>query len=459
MLSKSDRIIFSKKLVEAPFLISRAQQGKSAIEAEKAKAQQLDDAHKNLVDSKNVLINKYQAELGNITGYPRSTLTEQDFLDAASFVQGNSLYPNDPNNPPPSTAPKIWTKTKPYARNKAVGKFNNEQYGSQVDGDEPLISSILADISSYQGSFTDVELTTGQSCNAGGTCSLPAYTTQPTCVANGGTWTSGPDVIANNATIQSNMASLIDKVTRLKTVLTAELGNIYTSDPDPTRAAAAAAAVNDVNNNIMPAINTWLGYASFNTAHGQTTCVGFYAYNSNLLAPTKMHSTQLNALKAALQARQTFASTRKGQVQGYLGLITQSLDDGSATGSGFYFERWGFIGLRLNMLGGSLVQVKSYDRSSVAQDEQIANMQAAAATYASVLRCSILAAPTNGTKYVQLASSSGLSVGDSLYLVSDTQEEMPLRVVAISGNRITVGQDIPAKYRPEEFARIYKDIS
>lgn len=459
MLSKSDRIIFSKKLVEAPFLISRAQQGKAAIEAEKAKAQQLDDAHKNLVDSKSALINKYQAEIGNLTGYPRSTLIEQDFADAAGFVQGNSLYPNDPNNPPPSTAPKIWTKTKPYARNKAVGKFNNEQYGSQVDGDEPLISSILADIASYQGSFTDIELTTGQSCNAGGTCSLPAYTTQPTCVGNGGTWTTGPDVIANNPAIQSDMASLIDKVSRLKTVLTAELNNIYTADADPARAATAAAAVNDINNNIMPAINTWLGYASFNTAHGQTTCVGFYAYNSNLLAPTKMHSTQLNALKAALQARQTFVSTRKGQVEGYLGLVTQNLDDGSATGSGFYFERWGFIGLRLNMLGGSLIQVKSYDRSSAAQDEQIANMQAAAATYASVLRCSILAAPSNGTKYLQLASAAGVSVGDSMYIVSDTQEEMPLRVVAVTGNRITVGQDIPAKYRPEEFARVYKDIS
>jgi hypothetical protein len=451
--------MFSKKLVEAPFLIARMQSCKIAIEAEKAKAQKLDDAHKNLVDSKTNLINYYQAEIANLTGYPREILVEQDFQDAASFVLGNSLYPNNPNNPPPSTAPNIWTKTKPYAKNKAVGKFFNEQYGTQIDGDDPLLASILADIASYQSAFTDIELTTGQSCNAGGTCSFPAYTTQPDCTSHGGTWTSGPDIIANNPTIQSNMSSLISKVNRLKVVLTVELGNIYTADPDPARAATAAAAVNDINNNIMPAINTWLGYTSFNTAHGQTTCVGFYSYDSNLLAPTKMHNTQLNALKLAFQARQAFVSTRESQINGYIGSITQNLNDGSAIGNGFYFERWGFIGLRLNMLGGSLIQAKGYDRSSASQDEQIANLQASIAIYSSILTCSILAAPSSGTKYIQLASVIGLSEGDNLYIVSDTQEELPIKIVSIQGNRITVGQNIPAKYRPEDFARIYKDIS
>ena len=89
MLSQSDRIIFSKKLVEAPFLISRMQQGKAAVEAEKAKIKQLDDAHKNLVDGKTNLINHYQAEIANLTGYPRSTLVEQDFQRIYSPMQRN----------------------------------------------------------------------------------------------------------------------------------------------------------------------------------------------------------------------------------------------------------------------------------------------------------------------------------------------------------------------------------
>jgi hypothetical protein len=241
--------------------------------------------------------------------------------------------------------------------------------------------------------------------------------------------------------------------------LLAELSLIYTADPDPTRAAAAQAAVNDINNNILPAINTWLAYSDFDTSHGQTTCVGFYAYNVNLLGSTKLRPAELNAFKAAISARLSFEMARQNQINGYLGTITQNLSTGDATGSGFYFERWQLIGLRLNILGGSLIEVKGLTDSANAQDQQIAAINTAVNIYESLVRASILAAPTNGTKFVQLKSAAGFGVGDNIFIVADDQEEIVRTIEAIDGNRLTLGQPVPAKYRPESLGRAYKDIS
>src|SRR6185369_9395356 len=97
-----------------------------------------------------------------------------------------------------------------------------------------------------------------------------------------------------------------------------------------------------------PALNTWLAYSDFNTAHGQTTCAGFNAYNSNLLAPTKLHSTQLSALSTALSSRSSFVTTRISQLDTNLGTIVQDVSTGDLTSSsGLYGQRYGFLSLRL----------------------------------------------------------------------------------------------------------------
>jgi hypothetical protein len=457
-LSQDDRIAFSKKIVETPFLIAAINRSKQSLEIEKAKAQKLDGGHKNLVDGRTTLINAYQLELTKLDGNTRSTLTESDQQDAANFVVGNHLYPNDPNNPPPSTAPMVWTKTKPYARNKAVGKFYNEAYTSTTkEGD--FISAVQAEITNIQGTYHIMEQVTGQNCVSTGSCSLPAYTTQPTCVGNGGIWTPGSDLIATYPAMQTALSTLITKVNDLKTFLQGEAAVVCLSDTDATRSAQNQAALNNINNVIIPAIDAWLAVTNFNTAHGQTTCVGFYAYNASLLAPTKLSTTIINTLLTALTTRTSFVSTRSSQLSGYLGSITQNLSTGDTTGTGLYFERWSFVQLRLNLLGGSLITIKGFDRGQTAQEDQITNLNAAKATYELILKCSAFAAPATGTKYLNVKSSAGFSVGDSVFVMADDQQEIVRTIEAINGNRITFGQPIPANYRDSSFGRIYKDLS
>lgn len=458
-LSQDDRIAFSKKIVEAPFTIAAINKSKETIQIEKQKIEKLDNGHKNLVDGRTVEVDAYQGELIKLDGITRSNLTNQDQEDAANFVLGNNLYPNDPQNPPPSTAPQVWTKTKPYARNKAVGKFYNENYGATVTKESDLISAVTSAITNIQGTYHIMEQVTGENCvTIPGSCSNPLYTSEATCLLNGGTWTPDTDLIATYPAVQTDLTNLITAVNTLRTFLLSELPLIYTSSFDATRNTESQAAIDDINNVIIPAIDTWLALPDFNNAHGQTTCVGFYAYNASLLAPTKLSSTYISTFVSALSTRLSFASTRQSQLTTYLGSVTQDLSTGNFTGSGLYYERWSFIGLRLNMLGGSLITLRGFERAQGAQDDQISNITTAKATYELILRCTAFSAPATGTKYLSVKSTSGFSVGDNVFVMADNQQELVRTIEAIEGNRIIFGQIIPANYRENSFGRVYKDI-
>jgi hypothetical protein len=431
-LSKEDRITFSKKIVSAEVEKIGIESSKQKIMAEKQKAFDLDQANKKLVDSKTVLIDPYQVELSRYTGVLRLSLTEADIQDAANLVLGNSLYPNDPQNPPPSLAPQIWTQPKPYARTKAVGKQNNESYPAAVPAEQSFLSDILNSITTIETNYTLIQRVTGQKC------------------------TPSPDTIATYTALQTDYNTLVSQVNNLKTYVLATQPLILTNDPVPARQAQNNAAISDINT-VVAAINTWLALTPFNTSHGQTTCAGFNAYNPALLGATRLQSGDLTALKNAILSRQAFVNTRVTQIDTNLGSLTQNLTNGDVTGSGLYLERWNFLLLRLNSFGGSLSAFKGFDKAINAQNAMQAQIDLSKNTYSTLLTASILSAPSNGTKILHLKNIGDIVSGDNIFLVSDSQEEMQLTVASVDGNKITVNREVPAKYRPAEFARVYKD--
>lgn len=475
MLSQEDRIAFTKKIVEGPALIASVTQSKASISVELTKARALDNAHKNLVDGKTAVINAYQAELIKLDGITRSNLTEQNIQDAANLVLGNSLYPNNINSPPPSLAPNLWTQTKPYAKNLAIGQFYTEAYGASVPKESDSVSPVSAAIASIEALYTAIQRTTGQHCLPGningGVCSLPSYTTQSTCIAatpTPGVWTPASihDQIVTYPEVVTALADLVTKLNTYKSYLQAEVATVYLADKDPTRKTQNQAAADYINNTTIPAINAWLALADFdtNTFYPMTmilenTCLSWNAYDYTTLGPTKLQPSQINILKSAISARAAFVGTRQTQLISYLGSITQDPSTGETTGSGLYFERWSFIQLRLNMLGGSLFALKGYERAGKAQDEQISNIKLANASYALFLTCSQFQSPATGTKYVSVKDASKFAVGDNVYIVSNSQPEIGITIAAIVGNRIEFGQIVPANYREGEFARVYKDLS
>lgn len=454
-LSKLDRIAFSKKIVSAESEKAGIESSKQKINVEKQKAYELDQANKRLVDAKTALIDSYHTELSRYNGILRTSLTESDIQDAGDIKLGNFLYPNNPQNPPPSTAPQIWTQPKPYSRNKAVGKQFDETYPAAAIAEQNKISDVLASIATVEA-YPLIQRVTGQSCETGGSCSLPLYTNPTSCASNGGTWTSGPDVISANPALQADYTTLLGQINDLKTYVLATQALILTNDPVSLRQTQNNTAISNVTT-VVGFIDAWLALTAFNTSHGQTTCSGFNSYNPALLGATRLQSGNLTNLKNAILARQAFVGTRITQLDTNLGTINQNLSNGDATGSGLYFERWGFLGLRLNFFGGSLLSFKGFDKSIAAQNALQSQIDLAKTTYSQLLTCTILSAPSNGTKILHLKNKGDLAPGDSIFLVSESQEETKLTIVSIDGNRIVVDKEVPAKYRPAELARIYKD--
>jgi hypothetical protein len=463
-LSQADRLAFSLNIVTAPGKLAAFNASQAQTAAEIQKLVNLDAANKGLFDTPNNLTTAYQSEMNMLDGNLRTTIAEQNIQDAASRVIQNYFFPNDQSVTVPDLVANhnVWIRIPPFALSYAIGKNYTEGYGTtQKEAD--LITPILTLISSAT-SFTNIELTTGQSCAPSGTCSLgPTYTTQAACIAatpTPGVWTPGPDVIANDPAIQTLKTNLVAAVNAYKAFLQAEVAVIVTNDPNSTNQAQNNAAINNINNVIIPALNTWLAYVDFNTAHGQTTCAGFNAYNSNLLAPTKLHSVQLSALQTAINTRNSSLATRISQLQTVLGTITQDLTTGELTSSsGLYGKRYGFLLLRLHTLDGSLSKLKALQNGKGAQDSIKANITNTKNTYMSILPTSILAAAGNGTPSISVADASFLSPGDTVYVAADNQDELQRAVKAITGNTIVLNDVIPAKYAPSSNARIYKDIS
>lgn len=439
-LSKEDRISFSRQIVGADASKAIIESSKQKLLAEKAKAYDLDQANKRLLDSKSSLIDPYQNELGRYNGIFRISLTETDINNSANFVLGNYLYPNDSNNIPPSLAPSLWTKSKPYARTAAVGKNLLEAYPASVSAEQSKITTILSTINTIETSYTLIQRVTGQIC-------VPGTVTPPV-----------PDSIQTYTALVNNYNTLLSAINDLKTYVLATQPLILTADSNSARQTDNNTAISDINT-IVSAINVWLALTAFKTSHGQTTCAGFNSYNPALLGATRLQSGNLTTLKTAITARQTFVGTRVTQLGTNLGSITQDISTAEATGTGLYFERWNLLQLRLNLFGGSLTALNGFDRTIAAQDSQQAQVDLSKNTYQTFLLVSAFSAPSNGTKVLHLKSAAGLSAGDNVYVVSETQEEISRTIQSVEGNRVTVGVEVPAKYRPEEGARLYKDIS
>ena len=457
MLSKDDRIAFSLKIVKTDKEIIGLQKSKIGIQSQQDSFAKLDAANKRLFDPINTVVNSYQLELNYLTGQTHTTITEDDIQNAAKKIIRNYFFPNDPLTSVPSLSASnnVWIKLRPFALNFALGKNYSESYTATTK-EQDLINDALAFISNAS-SYTDIQNTSGQHCSAGGTCSNPSYTDQPTCVLNGGIWTPGSDAIISFPEVQTLKTDLVNTINSLKALLLAEVAIIVTDDADSGRQAQNNAAINDINNAIIPALDSWLAYADFNTAHGQTTCAGFNSYNANLLAPTKLHSTELSALQTALNTRLTFDSTRLGQLNTYLGTIAQDITTGEITSSsGFYGQRYSFLILRLDTLSGSLIRLQGMNSQVSAQDSLIQDLIDTRNIYETVVRASLFSAPASGTSILHLKDASFLSQGDTVYVMAEGQEELLRAVKSINGNAVTLNDIIPSKYRPNEFGRLYK---
>lgn len=459
MISQDDRIAFSLQIVSADSQVKALDQAKVQLQAQVDKLQKLDIANKNLFDPVTALVAGYQAERALLSGVARTTFAEQDIQDSALKKVRNFFFPNDIATTVPALAGSnnVWTQVAPFALGYGVGLNYSQGTAGAVTKEGDLINAVLTLITSASA-YMDIELTSGENCISGGTCSISMYTDQATCVANSGIWTpNGTSVIGPYADVIALKSSLVTAVGNLVTFLTSEAAAIVTNDPNSanqTQNTAALAALTA----LQAAITTWNSYPDFQPVPGTvTTCMQFYAYDPTLLAPTKLHSTQLSTLQSTLTSRLTAITSRIGQLDTVLGTVSQNVTDGTVTGSGLYFKRYGLLSLRLNALNGSLIQLTGLKTASGAQASIKASTIQMKATYLTVLPTSAFSANATGTPFVNLLDPSQFQVGDTVWVYSETQEELVRAIKAINGNQITLNDQVPAKYTIGNRVRMYKE--
>lgn len=440
-LSSQDRISLSKQIVYsvAQFLASKLAQ--TNIQSAATTAGNLDSANKSLFDTQNTSVNNYQGELSYLTGLNYTPVTETDMTNSAQRVAGNYFYPSG------------WTLTVPKATTTGQGlPTSSASHGAE--------STQITTVNTQIAAINTIFLTLG-----------PSSALSP---------------------LKTALATLSTDLTTYNSFLSTEQGAIITSDP--YHASDATAAVSNITT-IQTAITT------FQTAISTvlTAMTGFVLYPApsdpgyaTFVAALTDFQTAMSTFQTALGtstsstgSRYAFTSTRTGQLQGYLGSLSQ---DGSGvvtsgvTSNGSYYARWQLIQARLNLMTGSLTQQQGLSKSAGFQSSTQSSISSNLNTWFNALVASQFTADSNGTTIINVNAANyyannitgvtppvntptnWFANGDTVYVAADNQAEITTTISSIfsssgGGQQITLADPIPITYLKTQYARLYKVVS
>jgi hypothetical protein len=438
-LSKDERISISEKIVSIPIENANSDNTIKQLQVALTDAQAKDTSNKGLIDRVTPFVNGYQNEKEQIDGNVLVEMTEQNIIDAANKKLRNFFFPNDSTIALPSIPDGIWKNFQSFSGTIAIGKKYTEDYDS-IDNEQSALSDILDFINTAE-TFTDVTRVTGEFCED---TSVPPNPPS--------------EEVVNDPVIQQLLIDLKARVDALQTILALEKAAIIQNDPDATRQAQNDDAENDIDNNISPALITWKAYQDFDP-QGGNVCAVFDSTDINTLADTKLKPTMLNALKLAIQTRQTFLTTRLSQLTTNLGGISQSANGDISSTTGLYGQRYRLIELRLNLMNGSLNLAIGLAKAIDAQGQVKKSNENASEAYSSVVTVSSISSKTNGTEYVSVKKGSLFSVKDVVYICAKGKPEIQTSIVEIDGNRLKLAKKITQGYSIENLGRVYKDLT
>ena len=469
--SVTDRKIITKKMIDIPGENTQSTKNAAALQENIDKLKDQDLATKvNFFDPSNALVVSYHAEFALVNSEQRTDIVESQVTDSAKRILGNAFFPNDISTPiagPPALPDGIWKEFKAYAGNFAVGKTQTGAVGSTVQKEQDLIDLINTTIVSIEAN-PDVNRVTGQECgesDTSGTCTGGGGgATRTICETGGGSW-AGDDEIRTDPVIPGLLTTLETQIQDWEDFLNTEAGTVTIpgADLDVTRNTQNIAAATDITDTISD-IDTWQLLSDFDTSHGLTTppntCAQFDSIDIGTLGATKLKPADLGSLKTRISSRETFLTTRDSQLSTNLGSITQNSDGTIAASSNLYEERYTALDLRINLIGGFLTGQFGSELGQRAQNENIANNNAALALYETSLKVSKFVSAGNETGIIHVEDNSEYSPLDDIFIVSDNHPELTAQVLATNGtNQIVLNINISNRYNNVDNSRIVKDLT
>jgi len=471
-LTQAERIEISKKIIDIPVQNAAFDNIKANLDENLVKITNEDNANKSLMDNNTVFIDPYQSELTELDGNERTVLVEQDMIDGAKKIKQNYFFPNDNQVPLPNVPDGIWKFLTPFSGSVAIGLNYTEAFPSTGNvREQDKIDAVNAQIAIIEAAIAGTR-STGLECgeDMSGSCSgedNPPQLDQVSCEADNGTWTpsGGPDSYSPEAVIQQALIDIVAALNDWKAFMLAEKALILTTDTDTGRQTQNDAAIADIDNAVA-VIDSWLLYADWDTTttlpsgSGGTACAAFALMVAADFVASKLREDELQEIKDETAAREAFTLTRITQLNTNLGAVGQDLSTGeiNASGSGLYDARYKAINVRLNLLGGSLNKKLGNEKGQAAQDAQKGTNDSAAALYDSVMKVSLLRAPASNTGTIHVLSSADFSIGNTIYIVAEDQEELTGTILNIQDNTVFLDFTIPEKYTHNNRSRLYRVV-
>lgn len=250
-----------------------------------------------------------------------------------------------------------------------------------------------------------------------------------------------------SATYQEILTNVTNRISSLitewKTNLSAQLALTNGDDRSPQITQITAALADATNSQSI--ITTW-------QALPNTGVTG--KYTSSGIAP----------ISAEITARTTFIATRITQITTALGStnadsLFQTGDTyGTNVANNPYFNRYKWINFRINRASGSLRRYYAANQSKAAVQNLLNDNNSIKVEYAAYF----LTKPVvfnDGSNILHLKDLTGLSNGDVLTVVSETQPEITRTILQTMGTtQVQLDAPVPLTYKTDDIARVFKTL-
>ena len=476
-LSKEDRIAMSKKIISIPDDFATVESVKVQIELGRQEAVKNDAVNAALQDPYDEKIDAYQKEYNLIDGKLRTELTEDRINAAAKGENRNGFFLADPEFPIPTVPDGVWKAFAPMSYTYAIGKKNDESYDTEPLGEQPTISRINSLINQIEAQFLATRAS-GQKCIQIEVC-VPA-------VPGPGETCTLEDQVVPSPEIQGILSSLKTEIQTWENSLGGQKSSIQINDADvPTRQADNQTAYDKVDP-LLAILNGWQSVQDFDTTTSlPQNCddfenAGYSAYCLNPDNPpqteetacvldngtwvesfqdSKLSPTQIQIIKDAIAERSPFLEERVVQLDTLFGTIDQGEDGAIKSQSGWYGARFLVIDSRLNLISGSANGKFGAEKALSTQDQIQGSNETTAAAYDLSMKVTKAVAPGLDTTYLNVLDASEFSVGDSVYVVAENQEELSGTIEEKIGNRVKLTFKIPKKYTLANKTRLYRLVT
>ena len=432
----------SGEVLDIPNQITNLNNQLVTINVAKDDTEDKDDGNKVFFDFFLAAIISYHAEKQHINSIVHTDYSETTLIDSAQQKPGNLHYPESP----------IWVNLSP----KALPENNGDPTSNIALYETDQLSKIPPVIDTIRNGFTDGAITdaltvaysvgTDIEVDAGGFAigqrividdlgvSLLAEITDVKPPSTTGAEDLELNVLAaalgpigvggqvrnfhpgwSNAEREETVAlnepevlhyfeSLIDpEISSWETTLDNQLAALSTSEPgtpeEPQRDAAILAV-----NNAKGDIDTWQA--------APATGAGVGRYGDTVLAP----------LEARVTTRGTETVNRINQINLALGALSQN-PDGTFSGSGHYHTLFKWIDIRIKKGSGTLFNFYNFDVAVGFINSQIDTLNNKKAEYDNAILVKAITADVIGSVFVPVADITGLSISDTVKVVSDDDGE------------------------------------